>query len=50
MSLNIDLEPLWTAVNENFPIFLGVLAIPAGIGIAIAVATFIIDKVRDAFK
>jgi hypothetical protein len=50
MSLSIDLQPLWDSVNTNFPIFLGILAIPAGIGIAIALANFIIMKVREAFK
>lgn len=50
MSLTIDLAPLWSSVNSNFPIFLGVLAIPAGIGIAITLSNFIIDKVKDAFK
>lgn len=50
MSLDIDLAPLWTSVNTNFPIFFGILVVPAGIGIAIMLANFLIDKVRDAFK
>lgn len=50
MSLDIDLQPLWDSINENFPTFLGVLAIPAGIAIAIVLANFIIGKVQDAFK
>jgi hypothetical protein len=50
MSLDIDLAPLWTSIQDNFPMFFGILVIPAGIGIAIALANFLIEKVRDAFK
>jgi len=50
MSLSIDMAPLWDSVNNNFPVFLGILAIPAGIGIAIALANFIISKVQEAFR
>lgn len=50
MSLAIDLAPLWEAIETYFPTFFQVLVIPAGIGIAITLAMFLIDKVRDAFK
>jgi hypothetical protein len=50
MSLDIDLAPLWTSIENFFPTFFGILAIPAGIGVAIALAGFLIDKVRNAFK
>ncbi len=50
MSLNIDLEPLWDAIETYFPTFFSILVIPAGISIAIVLAMFLIDKVRDAFK
>ena len=50
LSLDVDLQPLFDAIGVYFPIFLGILAIPAGIGIAILLANFIIDKVRDAFR
>ncbi len=50
MSLDIDLDALWTSVETFFPIFFNVLVIPAGIGIAITLAMFLIDKVRSAFK
>lgn len=50
MSLNVDMAPLWGAIQDNFPVFFGILVIPAGIGIAIALANFLIGKVREAFK
>lgn len=49
ISLNVDLTPLWTTINQYFPIFFGVLVIPAGIGIAIRLVEFIVEKVRSAF-
>jgi len=49
ISLNIDLAPLWTTINQYFPVFFGVLVIPAGIGIAIRLGEFLIEKVRSAF-
>lgn len=50
MSLSVDLAPLWTSIQENFPIFFGILVIPAGIAIAIKLAEFLIKKVSDAFS
>lgn len=50
MSLNIDLQPLWDAINANFPVFLAVLAIPGGIAIAVVLANWIIGKVQSAFS
>ncbi len=50
MSLNIDLQPLWDSISQYFPLFFGILVIPAGIGIAIKLSEFLISKVRDAFK
>jgi hypothetical protein len=50
MSLNVDLTPLWDSISNYFPIFFGVLVIPAGIAIAIKLSEFLISKVRDAFK
>lgn len=50
MSLDIDLGPLWDSINTYFPVFFGVLVIPAGIAVAIKLAEFLINKVRDAFR
>ncbi len=50
MSLNIDLTPLWTSINQYFPVFFGILVIPAGIAVAIKLAEFLIKKVHDAFS
>ena len=49
MSLDIDLTPLWTSIQENFPVFFGILVIPAGIAVAIKLAEFLIKKVSEAF-
>ena len=50
LSLDVDLQPLFDQINVFFPIMLGILAIPAGIGIAIVLANYIITKVREAFR
>jgi hypothetical protein len=49
MSLNIDIDQIWTAVNDNIPWVFAVLAIPAGIGIAIKLGQFIVDSIQKAF-
>lgn len=50
MSLNIDLQPLWDSISQYFPVFFGILVVPAGIAVAIKLAEFLISKVSDAFK
>lgn len=50
MSLNIDLQPLWDSISLYFPVFFGILVVPAGIAVAIKLAEFLISKVSDAFK
>lgn len=50
MSLDIDLQPLWDSIEVYFPVFFAVLVVPAGIGISIALANYLIDKVREAFR
>ncbi len=49
-NLQIDLQPLWDSITAYFPLFFGILVIPAGIGIAIKLSEFLIGKVRDAFR
>ncbi len=49
MSLVVDLTPLWTAVNANFPIFMSIFAPIAGISIAMILVLFIIGEVKKAF-
>jgi hypothetical protein len=50
MSLNFDLQPLWDSIMNYFPAFFGILVIPAGIGVAIKLAEFLINKVQEAFR
>lgn len=50
MSLDIDMQPLFDAINEWFPALFAVLAIGGGIGIALKLGSFLIDKVSGAFK
>jgi len=50
MSLEIDLDPLWTSINTYFPVFFGVLAVAGGISIALRLGEFLIDKIRGAFN
>lgn len=49
MSLNIDMQPLWDSINANFPIFFGILATIGGIGIALKLGEFLINKVQSMF-
>lgn len=49
MSLDIDLAPLWDAIETYFPAFFGILIVPAGIGISIALSQYLLKKVREAF-
>ncbi len=50
MSLNIDLTPLWDSISQYFPVFFGILVVPAGIVVAIRLAEFLIKKVQEAFR
>lgn len=50
MSLDVDLQPLWDSISTYFPIFFGILVVPAGITVAIKLAEFLINKVREAFS
>lgn len=49
MSLDVDVSPIWTAVNNFFPVFFPILAIGGGIGIALKLGTFLINKIQSAF-
>ncbi len=49
MSLNVDMQPLFTAVNTWFPALFGILAIGGGIMIALRLGQFLIDSVSKAF-
>lgn len=50
LSLDLNLDPLWTSVNTYFPIFLGIVAIGGGIAIAIAISRFVINALLAAFR
>lgn len=49
MELDIDMQPLFDAINTWFPALFAVLAIGGGIGIALKLGGFLIDKVTSAF-
>ena len=46
LSLNIDLQPLFDAINQFLPIFLPVVAIGGGISIALALAIFLVNTIK----
>lgn len=50
MSLDIDMQPLFDAINDWFPALFAVLAIGGGIAIALKLGSFLIDKVTSAFN
>lgn len=49
MSLDIDLSTLWESINTYFPVFFGVLVVPAGIALALKLGEWIISKVTKIF-
>jgi len=49
LSLNIDLTPLWEAINGFFPVIFGALAVAGGLGVAIALGRMLISEIRSAF-
>ncbi len=49
MSLDIDMTPLFTAINTWFPALFGILAIGGGIMIALRLGQFLINSVSKAF-
>lgn len=50
VTLDFDLDPFFTALNNYLPIFIGLFAIIGGIAGAMALANFVIGKVVDAFS
>lgn len=48
--LDLDLDPLWSSINNFFPIFFGVLSVAGGLAIALQLGEFLIDKIRGAFR
>jgi hypothetical protein len=49
MSLTLDLQPLWDAINTYFPVFFAVLSVAGGIAIALRLGEYLIQKVQAAF-
>jgi len=49
MSLDIDVQPVFDAINQFFPVLFPILAIGGGIGIALRLGSFLIDKISSAF-
>jgi len=50
MSLNLDMEGLWTAINDNLPTFFAIYAPVIGISAAIAIVSWIGSKIVHAFR
>jgi hypothetical protein len=50
VSLDVDLTPLFDAINTWFPAMFGILAIGGGIMIALRLGQFLIDSVSKAFN
>jgi hypothetical protein len=50
MSFDIDLTPMWTAVETNLPVFIGILAPILGISVAVAIVKWFGKAIVDAFK
>jgi hypothetical protein len=50
VSLSIDLQPLWDAINTYFPVFFAVLSVAGGIAIALRLGEYLIEKVHAAFR
>ena len=49
MSLDIDTSPLITQISLMFPVFFGILIIPAGWRIALKMGHYLIEQFADAF-
>ena len=50
MSLNIDMTPMWDAINTNLPMFFQVYAPVIGISAAIAIVTWLASAIVSAFR
>lgn len=50
LTLDIDVQPLFDAINNYIPVFFGLLSIAGGITIALLIARFIINAISDAFS
>ena len=49
-TIDFDLAPFFTSLNQYLPIFIGLFAVIGGIAGAMALASFVIGKVVDAFS
>lgn len=50
MSLSIDMEPVWDAINANLPVFFSIYAPIIGISAAIAIVSWLGAKIVGAFR
>lgn len=50
LSLSIDVQPLFDAIQSYVPLFFGILAIGGGIAIGLAIARFVINSIKSAFE
>jgi hypothetical protein len=48
LQLDIDLQPLFDAINQFIPVFLPVIAIGGGIAIALALSTFLVNMIKKS--
>jgi hypothetical protein len=49
LTLDLDLSPVFTSINQYLPTFLGIFGIIGGIAIAIVIAKFVINAIKGAF-
>lgn len=48
LSLDIDLSPLFDAINQFLPIFFPVVALGGGIAIALALSVFLVNTIKKS--
>jgi hypothetical protein len=49
ITLDLDLSPVFTSINNYLPAFLGIFGVIGGIAIAIVIAKFVINAIKGAF-
>jgi hypothetical protein len=50
VSLNIDMNQVWTAINANLPMFFNLFAPVIGISAAVAIVSWLGSKIIGAFR
>lgn len=50
MSINIDMSGVWTAINDNLPVFFAIMGPIIGISAAIAIVKWLGGAIIGAFR